>query len=147
MTESKSVALPLGYIPMWTPTAGLEPATLWLTVRCYYLLSYVGLILMNSVEFESIKSIIIFKKECENKISLKLSRFSILKKLARREGIEPSPRVLETLVLPLNYLRINKVRKIGDLNPSMTYSATYNISNVTSSSTWVIFRKFSKKYK
>ena len=90
---------------------------------------------MNSVEFESIKSIISFKKECENKISLKLSRFSILKKLARREGIEPSPRVLETLVLPLNYLRINKVRKIGDLNPSMTYSATYNISNVTSSST------------
>lgn len=42
---------------------------------------------------------------------MKLSRLSILKNLAREVGIEPTPRVLETLVLPLNYSRIlNNVR-------------------------------------
>jgi hypothetical protein len=72
MTESKSVALPLGYNPInyMGRSMGIEPTYVGTTTRCV----------------NHFATTAIFK-EC----------------LAGVVGIEPTPKVLETFVLPLNY--------------------------------------------
>ena len=70
MTESKSVALPLGYTPIMGRLMGIEPTNAGTTIRCVNHFATAAIIFI---------------------------------KLAGAVGIEPTPEVLETSVLPLNY--------------------------------------------
>ena len=89
MTESKSVALPLGYTPIikllniMGRLMGIEPTNAWITIRCVN-------------HFATTATIIIFYL-----------------KLAGAVGIEPTLTVLETVVLPLNYAPIKMVEGGG----------------------------------
>ena len=73
MTESKSVALPLGYTPMLMGRLmGIEPTNAGTTIRCVNHFATIAII--------------------KSKV-----------KLTGAVGIEPTLTVLETVVLPLNY--------------------------------------------
>ena len=74
MTESKSVALPLGYTPIFIMgrLMGIEPTNAGTTIRCVNHFATIAII--------------------KSKV-----------KLTGAVGIEPTLTVLETVVLPLNY--------------------------------------------
>ena len=85
MTESKSVALPLGYSPTITlffmgRLMGIEPTSVGATIRCV------------------------------NPFAIAAMFFSLVAGVA---GIEPTLTVLETAVLPLNYTPILVVEGDG----------------------------------
>ncbi len=69
MTESKSVALPLGYNPIKGRYVGIEPTRVGSTNRCVNHFTNTAIILLTGIV-----------------------------------GVEPTPTVLETVVLPLNYI-------------------------------------------
>ena len=77
MTESKSVALPLGYTPIMGRLMGIEPTNAGTTIRCVNHFATIANINYRRVEFTG------------------------------AVGIEPTSKVLETSILPLNYAPIN----------------------------------------
>ena len=124
MTESKSVALPLGYTPIkrwWKGdlkdpryylmgwVKGLEPSTPGTTIRCSNQLSYTHHILVRQEGFEPPTYCL------EGSCSIQLSywRMSIMQNpcavihsMERVMGIEPTYPAWKAGVLPLNYTRI-----------------------------------------
>ena len=81
MTESKSVALPLGYTPIKGRYVGIEPTYAGATNRCVNRFTNTAIIKAGIV------------------------------------GVEPTLTVLETVVLPLNYIPINGVDRIRTYEP------------------------------
>ena len=78
MTESKSVALPLGYTPIiiMGRLMGIEPTNAGTTIRCVN-------------HFATIAIVVKYNR------SWRFKNLTI--------GIKPIPKVLETPILPLNY--------------------------------------------
>ena len=95
MTESKSVALPLGYTPMGR-LMGIEPTNAGTTIRC-----------VNHFATTATK----------NKTGV--------------VGIEPTPKVLETFVLPLNYTP--KMVEGGGFEPPNPRERIYSPSRLATS--------------